>query len=515
MLLRWPRLDRAQQGPAPTFWLTRALFLRGLGAIYLVAFASLVSQLRPLLGAEGILPVVDYLAALRAQAGGAAILASPTIFWLSASDGFLSATAWLGLAGAVVVLAGRANALVMAALWVLYLSFVHVGQVFYGYGWEILLLETGFLAIFLCPLLRPADLAVQTPPPVIVLFLLRWLAFRLMFGAGLIKLRGDTCWRDLTCLIYHYETQPLPNPISWVLHQTPPWFHRLETLWNYFIEVVVPFALFGPRPARTIAGLLTIAFQTTLIISGNLSWLNYLTIVICLACFDDRTLSRVIPARVRQRFAEVAAAATAAARSPAQRPVVIALAVVVGVLSIQPAINLLSPEQAMNASFDRLHLVNTYGAFGSVGRVRHEVILSGTWDDPGSADAHWREYELPCKPGDVHRRPCVIAPFQLRLDWQIWFAAMSTVDRQPWLVHLIAQLLEGKRGALSLLAGDPFGGRPPRAIRAELYEYHFTRFGDGAGAWWRRERVAEYLRPLTLADPALRKFLQARGWTDD
>jgi hypothetical protein len=408
------------------------------------------------------------------------------------------------------VLAGFADALLLGVLWLLYLSFVHIGQTFYAFGWEILLLETGFLALFLCPLVRGEAFPARTPPPMIVLVLLRWLAFRVMLGAGLIKMRGDPCWRDLTCLAYHYETQPLPNPLSWLLHQTPPWFHHLEVLWNHVIELVVPFALFGPRRVRTIAGLLTIAFQTTLVLSGNLSWLNYLTITICLACLDDRTLAVLVPRRFRLRAAQAAAAAPPPPR--AQRIITIGLTILVAVLSIAPTVNLLSSRQAMNDSFDPLHLVNTYGAFGSVGRVRREVILSGTDDDPAAPDARWLEYDFPCKPGTVTRRPCVIAPYQLRLDWQIWFAAMSEAERQPWLVHLVAQLLRGDRPTRALLAPGPFTDHPPRAIRADLYEYHFTHLGAPSPAWWHRQRVAEYLRPLTLEDQALTRYLADHGW---
>jgi hypothetical protein len=168
----------------------------------------------------------------------------------------------------------------------------------------------------------------------------------------------------------------------------------------------------------------------------------------------------------------------------------------------------------MNTSFDPLGLVNTYGAFGSVGRERHEVILEGTDSAAPDERAVWQEYELPCKPGDVHRRPCFITPYHYRLDWQIWFAAMSRYERQPWLVHFVAKLLRGDRGARSLLARDPFPDRPPRYIRAELYRYEFTRIGDGSGAWWRRTRVREYMPPVSASDPGLRRFLAAHGWTE-
>jgi hypothetical protein len=184
-----------------------------------------------------------------------------------------------------------------------------------------------------------------------------------------------------------------------------------------------------------------------------------------------------------------------------------ALAALVLYLSIAPVLNLLGSRQVMNGSFDRLHLVNTYGAFGSVGRLRNEVILQGSPDG-----TNWREYEFKCKPGNVNRPPCFIAPYQLRIDWQIWFAAMEDPGSNPWLIHLIAQLLHNDRGALSLLANNPFPDEPPKVIRTELYEYHFTRRGDATHAWWTRQRVDQYLPPLALDNPALQRFLESRGW---
>jgi hypothetical protein len=487
------------------YWLTRAAILRGLGAIYFIAFVVAGRQLVPLVGSHGLLPARAFMGEMRSEG----FWALPGLFWVSVSDGFLRATAWTGAALAAFVAFGFANVIVLALLWFLYLSIVHVGQLFWSYGWEILLLEAGFLGIFLCPLVRGDAFPASTPPPRVVMVLFRWLAFRVMFGAGMIKMRGDPCWRDLTCLEFHYETQPLPNPLSWLMHQSPPWFHRIEVLWNHFIELVVPFGLFGPRRVRTVAGILTIAFQTTLILSGNLSWLNYLTILICVSCLDDGTLVRLVPARLRARLVE-GILAVAAPRP--QRVVVGLLAIVVGVLSIRPALNLLSSRQLMNDSFDPLHLVNTYGAFGSVGRERNEVVLSGTFDDPASPEARWMEYELPCKPGDVRRRPCVVAPYHLRLDWQIWFAAMSDYEHEPWLVHLVARLLDGDDELMRLFAPGPFHGHKPRAIRADRYRYRFTRWSQRSQGWWTRTRVGEYLRPLTADDPALNQYLRERGW---
>jgi hypothetical protein len=502
---------RRQSAPT-SYWLTRFVILRLLGLVYLVAFWSLANQVLPLIGAHGLLPAASFLTRLETHFGSRldAFLRVPSLFWLGAGDAALTIGAWIGVALSVLVVLGFADAIVMAALWALYLSFVHIGQDWYGYGWEIQLAETGFLAIFLCPLLDPRPFP-RRPPPAPVLWLFRWLIFRIMVGAGLIKLRGDPCWRDLTCLYYHYETQPLPNPLSWRLHFLPRWVHVLGALFNHASELVAPWFVFGPRAARHVAGAVLLAFQVSLILSGNLSFLNWLTIVPVLACFDDTLLARVLPRRL---VARAARAATEARPSRAQTVAAGALVALVALLSIGPVTNLLSRHQAMNTSFDSLDLVNTYGAFGSVGRERPEIVFEGTDDAVIGEGTRWREYEFPCKPGDVMRRPCVVAPYQYRLDWQIWFAAMSVPARYPWTLHLVWKLLHGDRGALGLLANDPFPDAPPRSIRARLYRYEFAPPGDPSGAWWRRTLVGEWLPPLDADDPRLLRLLDAYGWRE-
>ncbi|MEE9608235.1 MAG: lipase maturation factor family protein [Myxococcota bacterium] len=518
--MRWPRPElraRARQWrarlrePAP-YWLTRFVFLRSLGFLYFVAFASLALQLLPLIGSDGLLPAQLYLDQRTPLEGGrlAGFLAHPSLFWLDASDGFLLVICWAGAALSLVVCLGYANALLMLALWVAYLSFVQIGQVWFRFGWEFQLLETGFLAIFLCPLLdgRPFP---NTAPPRAVIWLLRWLTFRILLGAGLIKLRGDPCWRELTCLIFHYETQPVPHPLSWVLHNLPEWTQRLGVAFNHLAELIAPFFVFGPRRVRHLAGGLLVLFQALLIASGNLSFLNWLTIVPILACFDDTLWRRVLP---RRSAAAADRARAGARRSPLQTALVAGLAVAVGLLSIAPVRNLLSSGQIMNTSFDRLHLVNSYGAFGSVGRERHELILEGTSDAVLGDETVWREYAWKCKPGDPHRRPCFITPYHYRLDWLIWFAAMSSYEHHPWLIHLIWKLLHDDAGALSLLAENPFPDAPPRFVRAELYRYEFTGWGEPGGAWWRRHRLRSYLAPLSADNEKLRAFLAGYGWID-
>ena len=496
---------------ASTHWLTRFLFFRLLGLVYFVGFLIVLRQWEPLLGSHGLLPAHDYLEAVRRSTGGtgAGFMQLPSLFWLSDSDTAFRAGGWVGLAASLVLLAGFANVPLLAGLWFLYMSFVHAGGLFYGYGWEILLLEAGFLAIFLAPLWRLHPFAREGPPSPIVIALLRWLTFRMMLGAGLIKLRGDPCWRDLTCLLWHYETQPNPNPLSWYFHQLPPWFHELEVLFNHLVELVAPWFYFGPRQLRRAAGALTVLFQALLILSGNLSFLNWLTIAVAVACFDDGLLKRLLPRSWTTAIAErVAGVEPTRPRTLA----VYALAAVVAFLSLNPVLNMLSPGQLMNTSFDPLDLVNTYGAFGSIGRERYEIVLEGTRDATPDAAARWQEYEFVCKPGDPLRRPCWISPYHHRLDWQMWFAAMPGAGSEPWLVHFVAKLLEADRGARGLIARDPFGDEPPRFVRARYYRYRFTKPGDAGSAWWSRTLVGEYLPALSRDDPRLVEFLSEQGW---
>ena len=352
------------------------MILRLLGIVYAVAFLAAARQIVPLIGSHGLLPIGLFVERVRAHFGSSfsGFTALPSIFWLNHSDGFLLATAWVGFGFSCVVVAGYANSLIMLVLWVLYMSIVHLGQDWYGYGWETQLLETGFLAVFLCPLLdgRPFP---RRAPPFMVILLFQWLIFRIMLGAGLIKLRGDSCWRDLTALYYYFETQPIPNALSRWFHFLPRGALRAGVAFNHFAELVAPWFVFWPSVARRIAGVIIVLFQITLIIGGNLSFLNWLTIVPALACLDDAVWSKLLP-RWLVRRCQVAAEA-----ARPSRPMFVAgwvLAVVVGLLSVQPVRNMFSPEQVMNTSFDRLDLVNTYGAFGSVGRERYNVVFEGT-----------------------------------------------------------------------------------------------------------------------------------------
>jgi hypothetical protein len=494
----------------PSYWLTRFVILRLLALIYAVAFLAAIRQIVPLIGANGLLPVGMFLDHVAEVLGsrGAGFARLPSLFWFIHTDAALLTVAWIGFALSCVVLSGFANAPLLTALWFIYMSIVHVGQEWYGYGWEIQLLETGFLAIFLCPMLDPRPFPKRAPPAPII-GLCRWLSFRIMLGAGLIKIRGDVVWRDATALYYHFETQPLPGPLSRWFHFLPRACLKAGVWFNWLAELVAPWFLFWPRHARHIAGVVVVLFQITLILSGNLSFLNWLTILPALACFDDGFWSKILP-RTLVRRAEAAAAC-----AQPSKPMLVAawvVTAVVAILSIQPALNMISPRQIMNTSFDPLDIVNTYGAFGSVGRERLNVVFEGTMDANPRDDADWVPYPYKGLPVALDKRPPQVAPYQLRLDWQMWFASMSSVEGYPWTLNLVWKLLHNDPGAVGLFAANPFPDKPPRYIRAIRYRYAFARSDSTGGRWWNRERVNAWLPPLSADDPRLIDYVRRAGW---
>lgn len=505
-LLSW--LDDAGQNHR----ITRFMLLRFTGLVYFVAFLTAAHQFLPLVGHDGLLPA-DLFAEKVVRAHGSpwrAFWEAPSLFWFNCSDEMIRTVTWTGVALSFVVLCGFANSLIMLVLWALYLSLVPIGQEWTGYGWDIQILETGFLGVMLCPLLDPRPFP-RRAPPVVIVWLYRWLIFRIMMGAGLIKLRGDPCWRDLSALYHHYETQPVPNPLSRWLHFAPKWFHQAGVAWNHFVELVVPWFALRGRRARHVAGILMTSFMVILIFSGNLSFLNWLTIIPCLACFDDAFWRKVLPRFITKR-AEKSAASGEKTRSSTHVLLSLAYGLVVAWLSIGPVTNMLSQRQAMNTSFDKLHLVNTYGAFGSIDRERLELVFEGTQEAVPDPLAEWREYEFKAKPGDPKRRPAIITPYHYRLDWAAWHPWSQVPGRNEWVPHFIWKLLHNDPGTLGLLAGNPFPDTPPQWIRVQTYRYRFAPPGNPDGAWWTRELVGTHIRPLSLESIQLKTLVREAGW---
>ncbi|HUQ67109.1 MAG TPA: lipase maturation factor family protein [Flavitalea sp.] len=493
-----------------SYWLTRFMILRLVGAIYALAFLVTINQVIPLIGSNGLLPLPYYLKfagnALGSESN--AFMRLPSVFWLWHSDTALLTFAWIGFILSCVVVAGFANAPMMSIIWFLYMSFVHVGQEWYGYGWEIQLNETGFLAIFLCPLLDMRPFPKHAPPKLIIV-LFRWLVFRIMLGAGLIKIRGDEIWRNGTALYYQFETQPIPGPLSRWFHFLPRSMLAAGVWFNHIAELVAPWFVFWPRIARHIAGVVIIIFQFNIILSGNLSFLNWLTIVPALACMDDGFWAKILPHRL------VVKAEAAAAESTPSKPMQVTAWIVtalVAMLSIQPIFNMLSPRQIMNTSFDPLDLVNTYGAFGTVGTERMNVVFEGTNGNDTTDKADWKPYIYKGLPVLPDKQPVQIAPYHLRLDWQMWFASMSSPEEYPWTYHLIWKLLHNDDKTIRLFKNDPFPGKPPQYIRAVLYQYKFAKPGNEKGNWWTRTKLGLWIPPVSANDPELRAVISSQGW---
>ncbi|WP_328967323.1 lipase maturation factor family protein [Streptomyces sp. NBC_00239] len=465
---------------APEYWLSRLVFQRTLALVYLAAFLGAALQFRALIGERGMLPVPEYVRYVPFRR-------APSLFQLRYSDRLFATCAWAGAALSAALAAGAADevplgaAMAMwAALWAAYLSIVNVGQTWYAFGWESLLLEAGFLAVFL-----GND---RVGPPVLVLWLLRWVVFRVEFGAGLIKMRGDACWRKLTCLYYHHETQPMPGPLSWFFHRLPRPLHRVECAANHVTQLAVPVLLFTPQPVASVAAGIIAVTQLWLVLSGNFAWLNWVTIALALSAVDVTAFggpSRAQPA------------------APLWYVVLVcAVAALVLFLSRGPVLNMVSRRQVMNRSFDPLHLVNSYGAFGTVGRIRDEVVVEGTLAaSPRRDGGEWREYDFKGKPGDVRRMPRQYAPYHLRLDWLMWFAALNPGYARDWFGPFVTRLLENDRDTLRLLRRNPFPDAPPLFVRARLYRYRFTGLRElrSTGAWWHRTLLREFMPPTRLA----------------
>jgi predicted DCC family thiol-disulfide oxidoreductase YuxK len=458
------------------------LFLRGLGLVYLAAFVSLAAQILGLVGAQGILPLGEYLDAARQGWGADAYWRLPTLFWLNASDAALLAGAWLGVALAALLTLGILQRIALVGLFALYLSFVYAGQIFMTYQWDMLLVEAGFLAIFLTGGAR------------IVVWLFRLLLFRFLFLAGLVKLAsGDPTWQQLTALDYHFFTQPLPSPLAYYAAQLPHWLLATGALGALVIELVAVALIFLPRGPRMLAAALVIGFQVLIMLTGSYNWFNLLTILLCLFLFDDQALRRFMGA-------DFAAAVAALAPRPGRIATTIAAALALVVVPV--GLNLVYASLtgrnipvagAMTEALAPLLIVNPYGLFATTTTTRPVLVFEGSDDN-----RTWYEYVLPFLPGPVDRAPKWNIPYQPRLDWQLWFAGYSGPGQQRWLERLAQRLLEGSPHVVALFRETPSGARPPKYLRAQLYDYRFA--PAGSVAWWERRLEGAVLPALTLED---------------
>ena len=483
--------------PPPVF-LGRWAFLRLLGCVYLAAFWSLGVQIRGLIGRNGILPVGRFLEAVQAQGAAWQV---PTFCWINSSDPFLVGLCVAGAAAAVLLIAGVAPVPVLVFLWADYLSLTIAGQTFLGFQWDALLLETGFLAIFFAPGGLWPRLGQESAPSRVVLWLLRLLLFKLMFLSGVVKLwTKDPTWMGLTALHYHYETQPLPMWTSWWMQQAPLWFQKLSVMVTFIVELFLPLLIFGPRVCRVLAFVGIGSLQLVIAATGNYGFFNLLTVALCLPLLDDG----MFPARWRARLHREASSTAAPPRRrfrPWISGVLAAVVLFVFIMHVvvareQPRMQVPRPILRLYAFLASFESVNTYGLFANMTTRRPEIIIEGSADG-----TTWLPYECKWKPGDMQRRPRFTGLHMPRLDWQLWFAALEgDIRGAPWVGNFLIRLLQGSPQVLDLLGHNPFPDRPPRYVRAMLYDYHFTDWPTrrATGAWWRRELIGPFCLPIAL-----------------
>jgi len=505
---------------SPEYFLARWMFLRALGVIYLIAFVSLWIQIGGLIGHNGILPADQYMSAVEQHCDARGIALDryffwPTLCWFGASDSCLHLQCATGSMLAGLLIFGIAPAPCLVLLWLLYLSLVTAGRDFLGFQWDNLLLEAGFLSIFLAPRQWLPRRSRAGPPLRIALWLLRLLLFKLMFSSGCVKLAsGDPTWRNFTALTFHYQTQPLPTWIGWYAHQLPVWFQKASCAVMFGLELGAPFLIFAPRRLRFLGGAAIAFLQILILLTGNYTFFNWLTLALCLLLMDDHCLMKFVPSRLRGIFAPAAFhpgaskrsgdSASLAVRSNWPKAVTVPFAVLVlsvYLLQISLAAGMrpawLFPAVMADAWLSPLRTLNGYGLFAVMTTDRREIVVQGSNDG-----TNWLTYEFKYKPGDANRRPGFVAPHQPRLDWQMWFAALGDSRENPWFVNFCQRLLQGSPQVLALLAKNPFPDRPPRYVRAEFYDYHFTTPAErrNSGAWWKREFIGEYLPPISLRE---------------
>ena len=481
-----------------SYILSRWLFIRSIAVVYLIAFSSFLFQSKGLIGSNGISPAEIYLSALKLTYGDKAYLFFPTLAWLDKSDLFLQILPIAGIILAFLLILGFLNLPILIALWMIYLSLLTVGQSFMSFQWDILLLESGFLAILLSPVSLFSLPYKDKPPNFVIVFLTRFLLFRVMFSSGIGKLvSGDPTWRDFTALNYHYYTQPLPTPIAWYAHQLPEWLHKISVQSMFIIEIFVPFFYFAPRIPRFIAGFLTIMFQIGIMLTGNYTYFNILTIILCIPLFDDNFFLGIITKNLElvKKFKTHITQETKI--SVLRRNVIIVFATVILFLgSIQVAGTVYGyrnlPEFLISPYrfFSRFRIVNGYGLFTVMTTTRPEIIIEGSSDGKT-----WKEYTFKYKPDSTDKSLPIVAPHQPRLDWQMWFAALGHYRANQWFINMMYRLLEGSPDVIDLFRNNPFPDSPPRFIRAKLYKYEFTDLEErkSDNKIWKREYIDLYM----------------------
>ena len=462
--------------------LTSRLFLKLLAIIYFVAFASLSIQITALAGINGILPFEQLLSGLYGYYGWGAVWQMPNIFWINASDLVLQGAAWAGMLFSATLLLGFRERLSLIMLFILYLSLLYAGQIFMNFQWDYLLLESGFLAIFLVG-----------GPNRLTIFLFHWLLFRLRFMSGLSKVvSGDPSWSGFTALNYYFETQPLPHIGAWYAHQLPEWLLQTGVVLTLFVELVVPFFIFLPRRFRITAATITILVQLAIIATSNHNWINILTIVLCLFLLDDRIVGKIMPGGKKERRVFAGSDRSRAKNPPVFLPVSAAILILSASL---PSIYIMAGGKNLHPAIGEWsRIVRTYGigqayhVFPTMQTERMELEIEGSSDG-----IHWQRYLFKYKPGPLERQPAFVVPHQPRLDWLIWFVPAKHHDTAEWFIPFIRSLQFNPREVSKLLEHNPFP-QGARYLRIQAYRYHFTTPAERAqsGNWWKAEYIGEF-----------------------
>ena len=486
--------------PRPTYILVRWLFVKCVGIIYLLAFASLATQILGLLGSEGVLPVKDFFLAVKEHYGAQSFWLVPSLFWINASDTALVSLCVAGSVLAVFLILGLAPTIVSFILWVFYLSITTVGQDFLGFQWDALLLEVGFLTIFFAERSFRPRIFPNATPAIAIVWVLRFVLFKLMFSSGVVKLAsGDKTWSQLTALTYHYMTQPLPSPTSWFVHQWPLWAHKFCNFFLFVIELIVPFFIFLGRRMRQAAFVCFVFLQIIIMLTGNYCFFNLLTILLCLVLLDDETVKKFFPGKFIPSVES--ALKTCPKENLFEKYSLIAVACLIFLVNLQyfPFSSKISaylkPLKPLTEKISYLHSCSPYGLFAVMTTRRWEIVIEGSLDG-----RDWKEYEFRYKPGRLDKIPGWVAPHQPRLDWQMWFAALGSYKQNFWVISLMQKILEGSKPVLGLLDLNPFKETPPKYLRAIVYDYTFTDSSTRkkTGAWWNRKLVGLYCPVLML-----------------
>jgi hypothetical protein len=492
----------------------RWLFLRALGLIYFSAFFALLFQIKGLIGTDGILPAGEYLGALSGQ-GAARFWYAPTLLWLSSSNHVLMALCWVGLIAALVVIANIAPRAMLLVCFVCYLSFIGAAQDFAAYQSDGMLLEAGFLTLFLAPSGgspgwgRRSSSQPRALPPLAAWLLLLWEWFRIYFESGVVKLEsGDKTWRNLTAMYDYYQNGPLPTWIGWYLQHWPHWFQRGTAGATLLMELVLVWMVFFGRRWRIVCFFLVTAWQIGVIATANYAFLNYLVLALAFLLLDDRFLSRFVPARWRWALVEPepipgptempARQREKPAKLSAARTAITAVVLTwIAYATAAPLVEMFWPNAPLPdgpvAALEPFRIANTYGLFAVMTPERYEIEFQGSDDG-----VHWTAYPFRYKPQNVAAAPGMYAPYQPRFDWNLWFASLGTWQQNTWVVRTEELLLENDNDVLGLFAGNPFPNAPPKYVRAMLWQYWFSTPTEkrAQGVWWTRTLLGAYAPTL-------------------